>query len=98
MCAQVIHFPQSSARARRPSAPTKEQTVIDTAFQVHEYVRLAHEYDAPVSAGERCRALQNVLHERYGAELSALAEGYFEMIYGCDPYTFLMHLDTCRET
>jgi|GEM_PF-3852152 hypothetical protein len=97
MCAQVIHFPQPSTRGRQPSAPA-EQTVIDTAFQVHEYVRLATEYAAPVSVGERCRALQNVLHECYGAELSALAEGYFEMIYGCDPYTFLMHVDTCRDT
>lgn len=37
-------------------------------------------------------ALAQFLTEKYGGELAAVAEGCFEMVCGCDPYTFLIHI------
>ena len=58
---------------------------------MHGFVRHAVKGDASASLEDRCGALQTVLHSAYGSELSALAEGYFELVYGCDPYTFVAH-------
>jgi hypothetical protein len=38
-------------------------------------------------------ALAQFLHDKHGGGLAAAAEGCFEMIYGCDPYTLLMRVD-----
>jgi len=43
--------------------------------------------------GGASAALAGILTDDYGGDLAAAAEGCFELIYGCDPYTFLMHLN-----
>jgi hypothetical protein len=93
----VIEFPIGFSERRRATAPTAPHTDLETAVDI-----AARIYDLIIdglNSGEffDCKegpyaALEQFLQDRYGGDLAAAAEDCFEVIYGCDPYTFFMRV------
>lgn len=98
MSGNVIEFPVGFSGRRAATAPTAPHTdlgvPVDIAVWIHDLIidglnsgEFLDDKEGP------CAALGQFLQDKYGGDLAAAAEGCFEMIYGCDPYTFLMHLE-----
>ena len=98
MSDNVIEFPvgfSDRRKARAPNAPhTDLGTPVDIAVWIHDLIIDGlnsgefHDCEQGPAAALAC-----FLHDRHGGDLVAAAEGCFEMIYGRDPYTFLMHVN-----
>jgi hypothetical protein len=98
MSDNVIEFPVGFSERRTARAPdavhTDLGTPVDIAVWIHDLI-----IDG-LNSGEfrdceqgPAAALAQFLHDRHDGDLVAAAEGCFVMIYGCDPYTFLMRVD-----
>ena len=98
MSSNVIDFPVGSSDRRKATAPDAFHTnlghPVDIAVFIHDLI-----IDG-LNSGEfqECEegpaaALACFLHDKHGGDLAAAAEGCFELIYGCDPYTFMMHVE-----
>lgn len=91
MSAQIIPFVKPPAGGEAcPSSAVPG--ILDTALDVHGLI-VKGLYDGIFTGGrrERCKALESLIDSTYGPHLSALAEGHFELVYGCDPFTFVEH-------
>ncbi|MCP5364932.1 MAG: hypothetical protein H6905_06875 [Hyphomicrobiales bacterium] len=98
MCADIVKFPGKPPRDVESPVPHDGPAALRFAFEIHEIIVLgiaAGDFDGDKSAA-RVGVLCDKLHCRYGPECSAVAEGFFEYIYGCDPYTFLEHVTSYR--
>jgi hypothetical protein len=93
----VIEFPIGFSERRKATVPTASHTDLGTAVDIATWI---HDLiiDGLNSGGFfDCKegpygALEQFLQDRYGGDVAAAAEGCFEVIYGCDPYTFLMRV------
>jgi hypothetical protein len=97
MSSNVIEFPVGFSERRKADAQSGFHTnlghPVDIAVFIHDVIidgLNSGEFhdceEGPVAA------LAQFLTDKHGGDLAA-AEGCFELIYGCDPYTFLMHVD-----
>jgi hypothetical protein len=66
---------------------------VDIAVWIHDVIidgLNSGEFDE--CEGGPLGALAQFLQDKHGGDIAAAAEGCFELIYGCDPYTFLIHV------
>jgi hypothetical protein len=97
MSNNVIEFPVGFSERRRADAQSGFHTnlghPVDIAVWIHDLIidglNSGEFHDCE---GGPVAALSQFLQDKHGGDLAAAAEGCFEMIYGCDPYTFLMHV------
>jgi len=95
MSDKVIEFYVDFCNRRSTRAPHVPPTELDRPFDIAAWI---HDLIIDgLNSGEflDCEegpyaALGQFLQDRYGGDLAATAEGCFEVIYGCDPYIFLM--------
>jgi hypothetical protein len=93
----VIEFPIGFSERRKATVPTASHTDLGTAVDIATWI---HDLIIDgLNSGEffDCKegpyaALEQFLQDRYGGDLAAAAEDCFEVIYGCDPYTFFMRV------
>jgi hypothetical protein len=97
MSGNVIEFPVGISERRKATASNAPHTnlgaPVDIAVWIHDLI-----IDGLNSGewrdcdGGPVAALDGILTDDYGGDLAAAAAGCFELIYGCDPYTFLMRV------
>ena len=91
MSARIIPFTRPPAEGEEsPLSPVPG--VLETALDMHGLI-VKGLYDGVFGGGRvvRFKALQGLIENAYGPHLSAVAEGHFELVFGCDPLTFLEH-------
>jgi hypothetical protein len=93
----VIKFPIGFSERRKAASPTAPHTDLGTAVDIAAWI---HDLIMDgLNSGELfdCSegpygALEQFLQDRCGRDLAAAAEGCFEVVYGCDSYTFLIRV------
>jgi len=94
--AQIIPFPNAPASTAAQTGGD-HISMIETALEVHDFILLeleARTYNQETT--DPVGYLQHMLNIAYGPELAAVAESIFEQVYGADPYTFMMRLNSFR--
>ena len=94
----VIEFPIGISERRKARAPTALHTdlgaAVDIAVWIHDLIIDGlNSGEFQECEGGLTAALAQFLQEKHGDDIAAAAEGCFELIYGCDPHTFLMHVE-----
>ena len=94
MLGDVIEFPIGISDRRQARAPTALHTdlgaAVDIAVWIHDLIIDGLNSDEFLDCqDEPGAALAHYLQDKHGGDLTATAEGCFEFIYGCDPYTFV---------
>lgn len=92
MCADIVKFP-GKPETDDPLPAENAAAALEVAFEIHGIILdgiVAGDFDGDTL--ERSAALYKRLKARYGRDLAHMAEGAFELIYGCDPVTFLEHV------
>jgi hypothetical protein len=97
MSGDVINFHATRMVRREAEATNDERTdlgpSVDLAVWLHDII-IDGLRSGQFSSHERgpSGALADLLSRVIGSDFVAIAEGHFELVYGCDPYTFVARL------
>ena len=101
MSAVVIAFPSAHAAPYEDMPDSSRRSLgatVDVALKIHALIveeLQAGWFDGQSNGPEA--ALADALIKTYGHDFVAIAVEWFEVVYGCDPFTFLRRIAGFRQ-